>query len=334
VDLLGTTTGDGAIKTLAGKQKLRRFKTGAQVTDTGIPVIHQFPVFKTWQGGEIKYRLISPDAEPNFLLLDGPFSNEGVANLAGLDGLFALSFFRHTSNLTADGLDTLSHLPKLGFLGCPGEICDDEAMRRIAAIPGLRMLLAQGTVATDAGFTALSQSQTLEYIWGRECPTLTGPGFTALSTMPALRGLAVSCKKVDDKALSALSSFPALKELMPMDVSDEGFRYVGQCAQLEELWCMYCRDTGDTATSHLSELSELKSYYAGSTMITDRSLEILGRMSSLERLEFSFCAGITDAGLVYLARLPRLREVSLDCPNLTREGAAVFPAQVTVNYSF
>ena len=77
------------------------------------------------------------------------------------------------------------------------------------------------------------------------------------------------------RRLSALPSFPALRALMPMDVPDEGFRHVGRCERLEELWLMYCRDTGDAATERIAGLSGLKTYYAGKTRITDRSLEIL-----------------------------------------------------------
>lgn len=333
VDLLGTPTGDGAIKALIGKSNLRRFKTGRLVTDAGLPLLHQFPVFKTWQGGEIKYGLMSFDAEPTDLLLDGPFTDKGFASIAGLDGLFGLSFFWHISALTADGLKPLAGLSNLGFLGCQGELCNDEAMRHIAAIPRLRMLMGQGAVASDDGFAALSRSQTIEYIWGRECPNLGGRGFTALAAMPALRGLAVSCKNVDDAALSALPRFPALRGLMPMDVPDDGFRHVGRCERLEDLWCMYCRDTGDAATERIAGLSRLKTYYAGATQITDRSLEILGRMPSLESIEFYECAGITNAGISLLAGLPRLREISVGgSPNITREGMAVFPGAVHVNY--
>ena len=57
---------------------------------------------------------------------------------------------------------------------------------------------------------------------------------------------------------------------------------VGRCLNLEALWCMYCRDTGDGTTDHIAGLSQLKTYYAGKTNITDRSLETLGRMVSLE----------------------------------------------------
>lgn len=146
-----------------------------------------------------------------------------------------MSFFWHLSAMTPEGLKHLSGLPNLGFLGCQDALCNDEAMRHIAAIPKLRMLMGQGAVASDDGFTELSRSQTIEFIWGRECPNLGGRGFTALSEMPALKGLAVSLKNVDDASLSTLPRFPALRGLMPMDVSDDGFRYVGQCEQLEDL---------------------------------------------------------------------------------------------------
>ena len=333
VDLLGTHTGDGAINALKGKRNLRNFKTGRLVTDAGLTLLHQFPAFKTWQGGEIEYGLMSFGAEPTNLLVDGPFTGEGLASLRGLNGLFGLSFFWHTSALRGKDLKSLTGLPNLGFLGCQGELCDDEAMRHIGAIPQLRMLMGQGTVASDEGFAALSRSQTIEYIWGRECPNLKGRGFTALAAMPSLRGLAVSCKSVDDEALSTLPRFSALTELMPMDVPDEGFRHVGRCEQLESLVLMYCRKTTDIATGYIAGLSRLRKYHAGATQITDRSLEILGRMPSLERLDFEGCARLTNAGLTYLARLPRLREISVGgSPKVTREGMAIFPATVRASY--
>ena len=330
VDLMGTQTGDGAIYALVGKRRLRRFKTGRQVTDAGLKLLHQFPVFKTWQGGEMSYALLSADAEPNHLLLDGPFTNQGLAALAGLDGLFALSFFWHTSALTADGLQALAQLPNLGFLGCEGNLCNNEAMRHIAAIPRLRMLMGQGAVATNTGFAALSRSQTIEYIWSRECPNLTGRGFAALAAMPALRGLAVNCKNVDDAGLSALPSFPVLRELIPMDAPDDGYRHIGRCEQLESLILMYCRETGDTATEHIAGLDKLKSYFASYTKITDRSMQILSGMLSLERIAFYGCAGVTNAGVTALAGLPHLREVEISGPQITPECAVAFPASVRV----
>lgn len=334
VDLLGTNTGDEALAALRGKVGLRFLKTGRNVTDDGLRLLHEFPAFKSWRGGEVKYGLMSFGAEPTNLLIDGPFTGQGLAQLRGLDGLFGLSFFWHTTHLRGDDLERLSGLSNLGYLGCQGELCDDNAMRHIAAIPKLRMLMGQGTVATDEGFRSLSRSGSIEYVWGRECPNLTGPGFAALAAMPALKGLAVSCKFVDDAALAMLPNFPALKELMPMDVGDDGFRHIGRCEKLESLVLMYCRDTTDLATEHIQHLPALKKYHAGYTLITDRSLELLSRMTSLEELSFEGCKWITDTGVAHLATLPRLRSISIGgSSRVTRAGISVFPPGVLVNYS-
>jgi hypothetical protein len=334
VDVMGSPLGDGLLRALAGKRHLRYVKTGTRTTDAALRLLHEMPVFKTWQAGEPGYTLMSADAEPNHLVLDGPFTDAGLASLRGLDGLFGLSFFWHSTSFTPDGLAALAGLPNLGFLGCEGARCTDTAMRHIAAIPRLRMLQAQGTVAGDDGFAALSRSAALEYLWGRECPNLTGRGFEALATMPSLRGLAVSCRHVDEAALASLPRFPALREMMPMDVTDVGFRHVGACERLEGIWCMYCRETTDAATESLAGLGRLQTYYAGQTRITDRSLDILAGMPALESLEFWNCAGITSAGAALLAKLPRLREVRFDnCRHVSHEVVALFPPHVRTRHT-
>jgi len=333
VNLLGSPTGDAAIKASMGKTKLRHLKTGKQVSDSGLAMLHNVPAFKTWHGGEIEYSLMSPNAGPNHLLLDGPFSNKGFESIVGLDGLFGLTFFWHTSGLSSAGLKVLAELPRLGFLGCQDQLCDDQAMRYIGSLHGLRMLMGQGAVAGDEGFKALSRSRTIEYIWGRDCPNLNAGGFAAMAAMPALRGLAVSCENVDDGALSTLPRFPSLTKLAPMGFNDDGFRHIGLCEKIEELWCMYCRRTGDVASRHLAGLHGLKTYYAGATQITDESLRVLAGLRSLEVMEFYECARITNAGVAVLAGLPRLREVTIGgSANVTREGMTVFPPTVRVHY--
>jgi ankyrin repeat protein len=320
VDLMGSPTGDGAIAALQGKSNLRNFSTGKLVTDAGVALLHNFPRLKENSG----------DAR---LLIDGPFTNKGLATLAGLEGVSDLDLFWHVTGITSDAFAHLVHLENLVSLGCDGDLSDDTAMRHIAAIPRLRKLRAQESVATDDGFVALSRSQTLEGFWGRVCPNFGSRGFVAFSKMPALRSLGVGCKNVDDHALSALPHFPALDELTPIGMNDDAFRHVGRCERLRRLTCMYCRDTTDLATEHIAGL-QLKYYYAGLTQISDRSLAILGRMSSLEEVEFYECKGVTDAGLVFLTGLPRLREVHLDgLPGVTFGGTKVFPAHVRVSYS-
>jgi hypothetical protein len=78
VELLGSPTGDGAINALRGTPHLRHFKTGRLVTNAGLSLLHEFPVFKTWQGGKPRYELMSfGNTESNFLMVDCPFSDAG-----------------------------------------------------------------------------------------------------------------------------------------------------------------------------------------------------------------------------------------------------------------
>src|SRR6266852_5132838 len=306
VDLCWTQTGDGAIRALAAKGKLRNFRSGNQVSDAGLALLHQLPVFKSWQGGEPRMSLLGFDAGPNFLLLRGTFTDRGMAQLVGLDGLFALNIDSDQLAITGAGLGPLVNLPHLGWLAFDAK---DESMPYIAALPHLRFLMCQDTDATDDGFVALSRSQSIEHIWGRRSHNLRRRGFIALANMPALGHLSVSCKNVDDVGLSVLPQFPALRELMPMDVPDEGYRHIGRCERLESLVLMYCRDTTDVATEYTAGLPRLRKYFASYNRITDRTPEILSGMSSLEEITFDTCAGLTNAGIGALARLPRLREL-------------------------
>ena len=333
VNLMGSPTGDGAIEALQGKPALRALSTGRLVTDRGLPLLHNYPMLASWHGPEVPADAHGPVPGGAHLLIDGPFTDAGVAGLAGLDGVLELDLFWHVTAMTTDAFAHLASLPNLRVLGADGRLADDTAMRHFAAIPRLLRLRAQGTVATDAGFEALGRSQSLQSLWGRECLNLGSRGFVALSRIPTLRGLGVSCRNVDDEALATLPSFPSLRELTPIDVQDAGFRHVGRCETLERLTCMYCRDTTDIATRHIAGLS-LTYYYAGLTQITDRSLEILGGMASLEQVDLYECNHVTDDGLPSLARLPRLREVNLDSlPGVTFQGTRVFPAHVRVRYT-
>ena len=137
--------------------------------------------------------------------------------------------------------------------------------------------------------------------------------------MPALRALSVSCKNVDDAGVADLPSFPALRELMPMDVPDEGYRHIARCEALESLILMYCRETSDVATEHIVRLPNLKNYFASYTRITDRTPELLSRMDSLERITLDSCSGVTSAGLAHLSRLPGLRELRVSGPQINSD---------------
>ena len=205
-------------------------------------------------------------------------------------------------------------------------------MPGLAALPHLRFLAIQDTPASDDGWVRWLARTTIEQIWGRRCHGLRAtPASARWRGCRAIRGLSVSCLNVSDDAVAALPEFPALRELMPMDVPDAGYRHVGRCRELESLILMYCRETTDAATEHITGLSKLTYYFNSYTTITDRTPEILSTMDSLERITFDACHGLTDAGIAHLARLPRLRELSVAGRGVTAAMKRPFPPTVAVH---
>jgi hypothetical protein len=130
VNLMGSPTGDGAIEALQGKPGLRRFSTGRLTTDAGLRFFDNFPLLK---------QSLHPATEGDTheqtgatLLLDGPFTDDGLASLRGLAGIQELDLFWHVSELTGDGFRHLVQLPNLMALGCDGKLSSDAAMVHIA----------------------------------------------------------------------------------------------------------------------------------------------------------------------------------------------------------
>jgi hypothetical protein len=305
--------GDAALRALAGKRKLRHLTV--TITDAGFPWLHQLPVFK-----ETSF--------PNHLAIRGTFTDAGMRHLRGLEGLSSFDIDDSRLAITAAGLEPLVSLPHLTALSVDAK---DDWMPYIARMPQLRSLSIQDTTAGDDGFVALSQSQSIERIWGRRCHNLRTRGFLALATMPALRSLSVSCLNVSDDGIAMLPAFPALRELMPMDIPDEGYRHIGKCERLESLTLMYCRDTTDAATEHITNLRRLSSYFNSYTTITDRTPELLSTMDSLERITFDTCHGLTNPGVARLARLPKLRELRVSGQGITPAVRDAFAPGVEVH---
>jgi hypothetical protein len=327
VNLSWTQTGDGALRALAGKPRLRRLATGHAVTDEGLRLLHDLPIFKTWIDDAAHKAAPGTETKPNELSLRGVFTDRGIHHLRGLDGLFALDVDDARLALTAAAMEPLVSLPHLEALSADAK---DDWMPHIAAMPRLRLLGIQDTSAGDEGFVALSRSRSIERIWGRRCHNLRRRGFVALADIPTLRSLSVSCLNVDDEGVSALPSFPALRELMPMDVPDAGYRHIGKCSQLESLVLMYCRETTDAATEHITGL-RISSYFNSYTTITDRTPALLATMPTLQGITFDTCHGLTNAGVARLARLPELRELHVSGRGVSPALRSAFPARVRVS---
>lgn len=331
VNLMGTPTGDASLRALGGKAELCHVDAGTRVTAAGLETLRNVPLFSNQLPDWLRQEAAANDAEPTHLSLHpGSFVSGGLDALATLAGIFSLRFFSHDDFRPVErrALEPVVRMAGLESLWCNPS---DGAMAAIAAMPRLRKLMSQDTRASDDGWVALGGSRSIESIWARKSSGLRGRGLRAMASMPALRRLAVDLGRVPDAELATLATFPALRDLTPIGLGDDEFRHVGACTGLETLTCMYTRDIGDAATSHLAKLNALRKYYAGDAGITDRSLEILAGLPSLESVELWNCPAVTNDGLAALARSPRLRKVFVEsAPRVTRDVVPLFAAGVGV----
>ena len=204
VNLQGTLSGDGALRALAGKARLGQLRTGNAVTDAGLALLHEFPIFKRWHGGEPEMSLLSYNAGPNYLLLRGPFTDRGMRQLEGLDGLFALNLAASELDITAAGLAPLVGLANLSWLACDAA---DDAMPYIARMPRLRFLGCQDTNAGDDGFV-VAGSVGVHRVHLGTAVLQSANAWICASRRCRRSALSVSCKNVDDAGVAELPGFP------------------------------------------------------------------------------------------------------------------------------
>ena len=101
--------GDAAVRALAGKRKLHHLTIA--LTDAGLPLLHELPVFKSWHGGEAELatRRAQVRAEPPLASRhDSPMPACSIC--AACDGLFGLNIDDSQLAITAAGLEPLISL--------------------------------------------------------------------------------------------------------------------------------------------------------------------------------------------------------------------------------
>ena len=98
---MGSPTGDGAIAALQGKAEPSQFQQRQTGDGRRPPAAAQFPAAEE----VARPRTSRPagrrkTANATRLLIDGPFTNQGLASLAGLEGVSDLDLFWHVSGIT------------------------------------------------------------------------------------------------------------------------------------------------------------------------------------------------------------------------------------------
>jgi Leucine-rich repeat (LRR) protein len=259
------------------------------------------------------------------------FDGAVLAQLAELDSLEALYLYasvtdrdlRHLIGLTSlrelavkvndlhgPGLDHLSTLPNLEFLGLLGAGFSDDSLRYLRDLTSLRSLKfhGEGLNIGDAGLAHLSGLTGLEELRFVLIKNITDAGMRHLTPLRNLRVLDLYSARVTDAGLAQLTALQKLEELhLPKTAAtDRALAVVSELSNLRRLSGNGSRPADQTKPG---------SY-------TDGGLQHLTKLQRLEVLKLCSGIGVTDVGVGYIAELPRLKYLLLAVNGVTNAGMA------------
>lgn len=292
------------------------------------------------------------------LKLDGCewLRDEHLARLAPLENLEVLSVAE--TSITSGGFEHLQKLPRLKFIvldGCP-QVTDGsiDALIRLCqprqislslsgtemtatSLVRLRAGLPESTIylrpETMVGLRAIgNRGQFLTNqdgrIWGfRRQADLDGMvlplqrgDLGLVGTVSELVELNLDYTNVDDAMLMELPEMSCLEtlRLSSTHVTDDGLKSLSRFPNMQSLWLMENEIDGPGLAQlrHVPKLASLK-------VQTRRGDEVLPHLECLRELRMlSICAPLTNAGMVRLSRLPKLRYLSLVGTDVRASGIA------------
>ncbi len=312
LDLSQTNITGAGMKWIAGLQNLRRLTAPDRMDDAGLAHVARLP------------------ALTGLYLQESRVTNAGLRHLAGLQSLEELAL--GAGRITDDGLVHLATLPRLRYLLLQGDGFSDAGFVHLKNVPSLRILhfghLPQTTDAGLAHLSVLSQVQDLSFHWSEN---ITNEGIRHLARLPNLRSLDVANSKVTDEGLAYLKEVKTLEslDLPARGISDQGLAYLSELPRLRKLDIsrVHLVDPGkdhgyytDKGVAMLTQCHSLEELGIGSIGVTDASMESIAKLDKLRELSLFGCTAVTDEGLKKLAYLENLEVLSVHDANTTISG--------------
>jgi len=191
--------------------------------------------------------------------------------------------------------------------------------------------VSKGTnqAARELGFLAKGPGTLLESL-DVGATLMTDVGLERLTSLMNLRSLTMGGNELGDAGMQALRQMPNLtyldlsgrqgndKNVWSIAMSNTGLQAVLTLKNLRELRFACVTTSVGIEGSKLGEVSTLS--------VTEKWLEQLQSLTSLERLKLQGCGRINDEAVAVLIAMPSLREVDLKGTTVTEKGADILRA--------
>ncbi len=294
-----------SLRLLARLPALERVQLPEGITDDGIAVLVE----------------ACPQLKKVYFMDDNEVSDAGLATLAKLRGLEALSI--GGGRMTAAGLAPLAQLPSLRSLELWGSF-DDAVMPHVRGIESLEILGLSYQDISDAGVKQLAGHPRLRVL-SLYNTDVTVDGFDALAELPALRKLNLGKWGGRlERAEQGMPKLAALRHLehleLPEGLSDAGVAWMGNMGSLRHLR-IGSSDRApltDRALEQLARLQSLEHLFIGGLGFTDRGIASLSGLTRMKSLRLFAAPGMTNAGLADLSSMKDLETLCISSVARTR----------------
>jgi len=242
-------------------------------------------------------------------------SDDCMPLISRLTGLRSLSLY--LTAITDRGLSHITKLRSLEYLEAPPRMTD-RGLAHVAKLPALKGLsvgASGGSPVTDAGLRHLSKLTSLEELYLRG-EGMSDAGLAHIAGLPRLGYLALYSSRFTDRGMAHVKKIPSLRILSFHEgvchITDAGLAHIGEMPKIELLLLDVTGPVTDEGIRHLAKMPSLRKLGIKSPLISDRGLEYLGQIKTLESLTLPQDQhGITDAGLIHLGQLPNLRSLGI-----------------------
>lgn len=239
----------------------------------------------------------------NLTLVQNRLNEIGTRKLSKLQDLRSLDLRGNTQagDMT---LEILSGLPKLKALKHRSTVVSDYGMEQLSKSTSIENMLIQDFAITNASGKHIAKLKALSQLEIFRCQGFGSQGVLDLKGLNLQRLTLRDLPTIDDSALDLLKDLPKLKKLFLHELSgvtDEGLKNLEAAPSIELLDIWSVPKMTDESIDVISKLPNLKELTVRSTAVTDRSIEKLLQIPTLQTLVFKENGAVTEAGLKRLS---------------------------------
>jgi len=155
----------------------------------------------------------------------------------------------------------------------------------------------------------------------RKCRGAWGDVLPRVLEIPSLQSISVSGPQATHERIVSLASLPNLRSLRMEQcaINDATIAAVARFPKIDDVGLDRCPITDESIKS-LAQAPSIKRIRLPRTELTDQGLSFLKDAIHLELLDLAECHRISDAGLIHLKGLTKLRNLTLSGPRITDAG--------------